>query len=309
LRILLAFLMLLLLITGCVVTQEPTPGDGETLQAMDAAGRQVDLPVNPQRVVALSSSLAGIWLEAGGTLVGVSNDAIDEQALQLGDDVVIVGTIKEPSADIILALQPDLVLLSPDITGHTQIAPTLDQAGIQYFFAAAETFQDYLQVLETFTTLTGKPENLTRYGTSQQEKIDQYLSGCSLKRENPTVLVMRAFSSGVKAKADGIIPTEILDDYGVTNIARQNSSLLEDLSLEKILEENPDYIFIVFMGDDTDNIMNNLEASLTGNPSWSTLDAVKNQQFYILPKELFHFKPNGRWHEAYAYLYEILCQP
>lgn len=302
-------LIIIAVLAGCTPQTKSNTETTDFLNVTDAAGRQVAVPIQPQRVVALSSSLADIWLEAGGTLVGVSSDAIDEQALPLDENTQVVGTIKEPSADILLALQPDLVILSPDIAGHTQLAPIMDQAGIAYYYATADTFEDYLAVLQTFTALTGKTENYNLYGTTQQDQINEYLTNCQLPEAPPTALVLRAFSSGVKAKADGIIPTEILDDFGIVNIAARQQSLLEDLSLEVILEENPDYVFVVFMGDDAEQITANLKTSLTGSPAWATLDAVQNGQFYILPKDLFHFKPNGQWKEAYAYLYDILCAP
>ena len=36
------------------------------------------------------------------------------------------------------------------------------------------------------------------------------------------------------------------------------------------------------------------------------VDAVKNGRFYILPKALYHYKPNAKWGEAYENLAEIL---
>ena len=36
------------------------------------------------------------------------------------------------------------------------------------------------------------------------------------------------------------------------------------------------------------------------------LTAIREKRYTILPKELFHFKPNARWDEAYRYLYDLL---
>lgn len=302
-------MVIILFLSGCAnQTGTPSPSNA-FMQIIDAAGRQVDLPLYPERVVALTSSLAGIWLEAGGNLVGVSSDAFEEQALRLDEGTIIVGSVKEPSAEILVSLEPELVILSPEITGHKQLSAILDQLKIPHVFITSDTFADYLDALELFTTLTGEVDNFSSYGVDQQKQIEKYIANCKFPSDRSTALVLRAFSSGVKAKADGIVPTEILDDYGIVNIARQQNSLLEDLSLEKILEEDPDYIFIVFMGDDTEKIQENLETSLTGNPAWAALNAVQNEEVHFLPKELFHFKPNGRWTEAYGYLYEIVCEP
>ena len=46
--------------------------------------------------------------------------------------------------------------------------------------------------------------------------------------------------------------------------------------------------------------------SLLTDPVWQTLTAVKEGRVYQLPKELFQYKPNARWGQAYAYLIELL---
>ena len=49
-----------------------------------------------------------------------------------------------------------------------------------------------------------------------------------------------------------------------------------------------------------------LESGIMANPAWEGLTAVKNDRVEVLPKDLFHYKPNARWGESYAYLAKIL---
>ena len=46
--------------------------------------------------------------------------------------------------------------------------------------------------------------------------------------------------------------------------------------------------------------------SLLSDPVWSTLTAVQEEKGFQLPKDLFQFKPNARWDEAYQYLIDLL---
>ena len=48
------------------------------------------------------------------------------------------------------------------------------------------------------------------------------------------------------------------------------------------------------------------KAVLWEEEGWKDLAAVREKNYAFLPKELFHFKPNARWAEAYAYLAELL---
>ena len=49
-----------------------------------------------------------------------------------------------------------------------------------------------------------------------------------------------------------------------------------------------------------------MSENFQSNPAWAGLTAVANDHYVVLPKELFHYKPNARWGESYAYLAEIL---
>jgi iron complex transport system substrate-binding protein len=96
----------------------------------------------------------------------------------------------------------------------------------------------------------------------------------------------------------------ILRDMGFVNLADANSLLCEGISMEAVLIEDPDYIFVVLQGDG-DAAEKSL-AALTENPAWATLTAVREGRIYMLDRELFHYHPNARWAEAYAFVLDIL---
>ena len=49
-----------------------------------------------------------------------------------------------------------------------------------------------------------------------------------------------------------------------------------------------------------------LESGIMSNPAWEGLTAVQQDRCYVLPKDLFHYKPNARWAESYAYMAKLL---
>ncbi|MCI9552291.1 MAG: ABC transporter substrate-binding protein, partial [Acutalibacter sp.] len=69
----------------------------KTVTLTDSGGESVQIPENP-RVVSLYGSYSEAWLLAGGSLVGVTQDAVDERGLDVGG-AQVVGTVKEPSAE------------------------------------------------------------------------------------------------------------------------------------------------------------------------------------------------------------------
>ena len=63
---------------------------------------------------------------------------------------------------------------------------------------------------------------------------------------------------------------------------------------------------MVTQGSDTEGALNTLQETLTSHPAWASLRAVSEQRYFILDKQLFHYKPNARWGESYEILAEIL---
>lgn len=271
----------------------------------DALGRQVSVN-NPQKVAVASASLAECWLLAGGSVYAVTNDAFGERDPGLGKDVIDLGGLKEPSLEIILASKPDFLILSSTLSGHLDMAETLDKAKISYACFDTESFEDYLSLLDIFTDITGRKDLYEKNGAALIPKIQNAIVA-GKAAEDKKVLLLRSSSVKIKALNSDTMVGSMLSKFGCVNIADNDAGLLTDLSLEAIVRENPDYIFITCMGD-ADEAVAQMESSFASNPVWKKLKAVQNGRCFYLEKELFHYKPNGRWGESYEKLAEILSQ-
>ncbi len=278
----------------------------------DALGREVALNGRPRRVVSLLGSYAETWLLAGGELVGVTDDVISERHLDVPDGTIIIGTVKNPNLEKLLELDPDFVLLSPDVQGHVAAARILEQAKIPCAYFKVEQFDDYLRMLGVCTDITGRKDLYERHGLAVQRRIEAILDKALVTTESssdtgrkPTVLFVRALSGKAKAKADDNMTCRMLEDLGTDNIAKRHASLLDELTLEAIIAEDPDYIFVVPMGD-ADKALKSMHDIFELNPAWAGLSAVKEGRYVVLPKDLFHYKPNARWAESYEYLAGII---
>lgn len=278
----------------------------------DDLGREVELDAAPQRVAALTGSYADIWCTAGGkdTLAASASDAWTDFDLDLGEDVANIGGAMGVSVEELLASTPDLVLASTNIPSNQEMLPTLEAAGVKVAFFSVDTFEDYLRMLEVCTTLTGCPDRYQTYGEAVAGEIEaaRARAADALAQQEPeSVLFIRAAASVVKPKgSDGTVLGEMLADLGCINIADQDRSLLEDLSMEAILAADPDKIFIVLQGSDPEPAKAQLEGEVLSNPAWQQLTAVQEGEVYYMDKELYHLKPNARWGEAYDHLVEIL---
>lgn len=271
----------------------------------DAKKRKMTIPAAPKRVAALYGSFAEAWTLAGGTLAGTTEDAVSERKMSLGSAVKVVGTVKEPNLEQVLALQPDFVILSSEISAQVKLDASLTKLNIPHAYFSVKTYQQYLEMMKGFTALTGRPDLYEKNGASVQKQITEILAKVP-KDKKPTALLIRAFSSGAKAKNSDDLAGAVLKDLGADNIADRKKSLLEDLSMEEIVKEDPDYIFVTVMGESEEKALAALKKGIQANPAWAQLSAVKNNRYVVLPKELFHYKPNAKWGESYAYLAKLL---
>jgi len=326
-RILALFLALLML-AGCgapgaeqetspsFVSQEetaaaeaPTQAESQGCTFTDDLGRTVTVE-KPQRVAALLGSFAQVWYLAGGTVIASADDAWDDFQLPMPDDAVNLGMTKDLSLEKLFAAQPDFIIASANSSQHVKWQETLEATGIPLAYFSVTDFADYLRMLKICTDILGRDDLYREKGVAVQEEIDNAVAHSALRlqgQEGPTVLSVRASASMIRAKnsKDNVLG-EMLKALGCVNIADSDETLLENLSMEHILQADPDYIFFVPSGDDPEGMEENLQRFFAENPAWQQLTAVKEGRVYILDKALYNLKPNDRWGEAYANVEKIL---
>ena len=298
---------------GCAASEggassaSPTmSGEGEPFTFTDDLGRAITVD-DPQRVAVLMGSFAEVWLLAGGTLAAVTEDAFSERDLDLDDSVALVGTNKDPSLELLLAADPDLVILSANSAVQVAMEDSLEAAGMNLAYFGVNRFDEYLHMLDICTQITGRRDLYETNGLAVQEQIDQVRARAPGPGEGPTVLLLRTSASGVRAKnSEDTVTGQMLLDLGCRNIADSQTGLLEALTLESIIYQDPEYIFVIVQGSDIDAALEQLEATLTSSPAWSGLTAVREGNYHVLDKQLFQYKPNARWGESYQILADLL---
>ena len=297
--------VLLIFISGAVETNKPE-SRGEYFTFTDSEGEIVELSHKPQKTAVLFSSLAECWIEAGGEVYVTVGESVERGLVKEETELVDKGAGKTVDTEKLISLEPDFVICSADIASHRDVASALKKAKIPVAMLRMDTFEDYLTILRTLTKITGKTENYEQFGENAKSEIEQIISG-GKRENNPKILFVRSgssYSSAKAKKADDNFAAKILEDFGCINIADKAEVLLDNLSAEVILKENPQYIFVSVMGD-YDNSKAYMQ-ELLAKKEYASLDAVKNGRVYFLPKELFQYKPCGRWAESYRYISSIL---
>ena len=296
-----AVFLICTLLWGCAPA---VPGDG--VAVTDDLGRTVTV-AQPERVACLLGSFAEIWQLAGGEVIAAPDDAWTDLGLSMAADAVNLGSTKNLSLEALFAAGPELVLASVNTDQNLQWQDTLEAAGVPVAYFEVSDFEGYLRLLKLCTELTGRVDLYEKHGLAVQQEIDEAVEKAKNRGTNPKVLYLRISGSGVRAKnSRGTVLGQMLKSLGCINIADTDETLLENLSMEHILMEDPDYVFVVQQGDDTQGAQEQLQRFFAENPAWASLTAVREGRVYQLEKRLYNLKPNARWGEAYRKLEELL---
>lgn len=252
------------------------------LQITDDRGVTVTLPRPPQRIVSLLPSLAETVcaLDACGRLVGVdrySNYPASVQALPK------VGGGLDPNIEAVVALKPDLVLMSV----ASRASERLEALGLKVVALDTKNHADVKRVLERVGTLLGA-DGAQRVW----REIDAGVSAAAqaLPAEAHKVRVYFEVSRGPYGAGESSFIGETLTRLGVKNVIPASLGPFPKLNPEFIVRANPDLIMI---GN------RSMQASML-YPGWNSIRAVREQRicyFNVDDAELI-VRPGPRMAEA-----------
>jgi iron complex transport system substrate-binding protein len=266
--------------------------------------------------------------EAGvfGTLAGdeslVKSNSSEKAVLSLDSlnarNIQNVGAMMSPNAEQLVALKTDFVIMSANISGHKKLEQLFENANIPCAYFDVETFASYMNMISICAKITGNAVAYEKNSASVQKKVQAVIAAAKTKFANvaagkrtgdvsPKVLLLRAFSAGASAKnSKNNMVGDMLASLGTINIADSDVSLNENLSMEKIITDDPDFIFVTTMGASEEKAIAGFNKQLALSPAWSSLTAVKQNRCIVLPRELYHFKPGCRWAACYSILSNIV---
>ena len=277
---------------------------------IDSLGNEITLNEKPKKVACLFSSYAQIWQLSGGDVFVTVKESIDRGFCN--DDVILVDDASghfSIDMEVLIESDVDFVIGTTDYNCQVEACRMMNSIGIPSALFKVESFDDYLKVLKICTDITGDDNSYIINGLNIQKEIDEIKNKVLNKEEKIEILFLRAGSSSKSTKAKNSndnFACRMLKELNTINIADDAVELVDNLSLEYITIKNPDYIFISPMG--IEELSKAYINELFKKDGWKDLDAVKNNRYIFLSKDLFHYKPNNRWAESYKVMYDILYE-
>ncbi len=211
----------------------------------DDKGQVVSVPVDPQRIVAISEvdldALLALGITPAGTLNGRGQSAPTQYLLDEVQEVAIVGEFFQPNIEMLLQLQPDLILaggfpIPPMLELLPEIAPTL----ITYDIA-----DDWKTSFRKIATMLEKEAEHAKFMADYDARIAE-LRPRLAAQDVRVVSVVRWNPNGPVYMMPDSFANKILTDLGLERPVGQvgsGAAHSEVLSLEALHLIDGDFIF------------------------------------------------------------------
>ena len=278
----------------------------DTVTFIDGRGQEVTINKNPQRAVVLYNSFLEVWMDNGGSVVGKLEPTVGQEIPGV-EDAEIIGKLGAISVEKVISVEPDLIILNSTQKSQLELIPSFEGVNIPVIAIDYVGLDDYLTMTRLFTALNGREDLFKSNALDIVKEIDSVLSVIPEEEEHKILLIM-ASAKSVSARDSSSYVGMRLEDLNTINIADDSGGALstKNFSMEKILEEDPDFIFVQTTGSDLDATIDRLKEDTEANPAWASLSAVQNDRYIILPKDIYMLKANLRYAEAYENLATII---
>ena len=256
------------------------------ITVVDDLGRTVRLARPAQRIVSLAPSLTETLfaIGAGDAVAGVTSYCTyPEEATQKPQ----VGGMINPSLEAIVALTPDLIVLSMEGNVREDF-DRLTTLGAAVFVSNPRSLADIRTSIGQLGTLAGRSADASRLAAALAAAEADVVRGVS----GPKVRTLLIVSIHPLIVAGGhTFLNELLETAGATNLAARFLATYPTLSREAVVSEDPDLLLV------TSEVIADARLLFDEFPEWTSLKAAQRSRIYRIDADLVS-RPGPRSVEA-----------
>ncbi|WP_071058187.1 ABC transporter substrate-binding protein [Pelistega sp. MC2] len=267
-RFLLIFALANIFVSTSVASQ-----NNNTLSITDDRNVTVEVPAKPQRIAAISYLAVDVGLALGIKPVATTYMIPGRDPDFLGGltkNIKKIGQRARPNLELLSETKPDTIIAIKRYTAAN--AEQLQKIAPYVAYNMELLNGSYKEVAEV-AKIMGYPERGKQLNEEFKQHLANYLTKVS-KDKHPSFVIMWAGS--YSAFHDEQTAASIMTALGGKNIMGSmpvNGRFTSNISLETLLEKNPDIIIVLeWLVDDKGNTVRTHE----DNPIWKQLSAVKN---------------------------------
>ncbi len=256
---------------------------GFPLTVVDTIGREILIKERPKQIISLAPSLTQTVFALGAEdrLVGRTRFCLwPPEAVAIKS----IGGPTVPEIESIMALKPDLILattLTPievvrQIEALGMLIAIFKQEGVE------GTFSD-MQVIGRLTGTAAQADAAIHKLEKRRRDLAEKVDATGMR---PRTLLLYGVDGLYSAKV-GTFPSDMIELAGGDNVVKTTASDWPQLSMESIIEWNPEVILVTLrISGEENKLADKIKADWKEDTRWTTVSAVINQRIYILDDTL-----------------------
>lgn len=287
-------LIMLLILAVCIFTGcggKTNVGEGETWVITDSCGRDVEIPVDVDRIAPSGATSEMVLMTiAPEMLVGLSSTPSKDQMKYYPEEMWTLPTFGQfygskanLNMEALIAADPQIIIdIGDKKDTHKQDMNTIQrQTGIPTVFVEA-TLDTFPEAYRTLGKILGKEEAGEKLAAYVENTVAEVRANAALIPESERKTVYYGTgSAGLNANASGSIQSDVIDTIGAVNAIQvpedeiTNSGGGTLVNMEELYISDPDVIVLTTGGPYKD--------AKKKSSGWSGLRAVKNDDYYEIP--------------------------
>ncbi len=294
----LLILSLTFLLQGCGKTTKVVSGTGFPMQITDDLGRLVTIKEAPQRIVSLAPAVTETLfaLGLGDKLVGVTNYCDYPAEAKTKPKV---GGFSTPSAELVVAAKPDLVLAT---TINENYVPQLEQAGLTVVTIESLNLEQVLENIRLIGQVTGASDAANNLTADMQKRIDSITTKVSgLPDEQKPAVYFEIWPDPLTTGGSKSFVNSLITMAGGKNIAGDVEQDWVNLSPEMVLARDPKVAILCHHGSSLQTV-----EQFKSRKGWEQVSAIKNNRIGLVSDENTVVRTGPRVVEGFEYIARLI---
>ena len=258
------------------------------LTIVDDLGRTVEIERLPQRIVSLAPSNTEILFALGleDKIVGTTDYCDYPEAAKSKPRVAGYST---PNLEKVVSVQPDLILA--EAIHEKTVLPALEKLGLTLIVMSAESLDTVLNDIRLVGQINGRSKAAARLTDSLNGRIQAVVpKTATLTPEQRLKVLYVVWYDPIWTMGRETFINDLIWNAGGVNIFADDFEKSRVVSLEAIIQKNPQVIIVSGMGTTGDLIYNNIKSETR----LSQIDAMLNNRIYKISDANLIERPGPR---------------
>ncbi len=278
------FLVVFIIFSSCVYS--------EGISFTDDTGRTIKLNSHAHRIIPLYGAFLEMLFAVGAGKAVIARTKADSY-FEPARSLPSVGTHMRPNVEMIISMQPDLVIQTVSQKRRLPEIARIEEAGIPVAAFSPKDFESIFNTMLIFGEITGHEKDARSVVDKLKNKLERLKSFVKQSGKKYTVF-FEVRQMPLTAAGRASIVQKILEAAGLENIVTVDRKLVR-FDVETLLAKNPDF-YIIQKGP-----MNKNPIPLQDRDHLSKLKAARDNKVLVVDEFMFS-RPGPRCVEAVEFL-------